>query len=90
MPGRSEGSLASVVGQTWNFVHEIRIGDLVASPWDRGSRLSVGRVAGDCVGAPVDIDLRYVRTVEWLTHDIHAGRLAVVPGVYETRCDGSF
>jgi hypothetical protein len=55
------------VGQTWNFVHEFAVDDVVATPHDAG-QLAVGRISGDAETS--DAILSCVRRVSWLRTDL--------------------
>ncbi len=75
MVEKPEATIASVVGQTWAFAHEMRLDDLVVTPRDHGSLLSLGRIAGECGAAPSGVDLSFTRSVDWIGHDIRTDAL---------------
>jgi predicted Mrr-cat superfamily restriction endonuclease len=63
-------SRVRVANMLWQYVHEVKAGDIVITPHDRDRRVFFAEVTGDyayCDPSPVP-DLRHHRAVKWLGH----------------------
>jgi hypothetical protein len=70
--GRTAASARSDASQTWSFVHDVRVDDLILVPTQRGHTFSLGSVVSDAELAPAESPLRLIRHVTWTTHDVAA------------------
>jgi len=59
-------SLANQVGQIWNFVKNIKKGDLVALPLKTQSSIVIGEVTGDYEYKELAPNVKHTRSVKWL------------------------
>jgi len=59
-------SLANKVGQIWNFVKNIKKGDLVALPLKTQSSIVIGEVTGDYEFKEYTPNIKHTRSVKWL------------------------
>jgi len=64
-PDVKPASVPASAGQLFRFVHEIKIGDLVAFPAKRSRTVHLGRITGEYKHVPTD-SYPQQRTVEWL------------------------
>lgn len=64
-PGISEGAIPNIAGQIFRFVHEMKVGDLVAYPSKVDRQIYLGKVTGDYVYQK-DSVFPNVRKVEWI------------------------
>lgn len=66
-PDAKPGNVSASAGQLFRFVHEMKIGDLVAFPSKRSRMIHLGRVTGGYKHNPVpEPGYPQQRTVEWL------------------------
>lgn len=65
--GAKPGAIPNYAGQLFRFVHEMKVGDLVAYPSKQDRKIHLGRVEGDYLYDPKS-ELGYpnVRRVKWL------------------------
>lgn len=67
----SQERLNQWTGELWRFTKEIDRGDLVALPYQRGTRFAFGRVVGPYMYSPdAAPGTRHRRAVEWLDTDV--------------------
>ena len=55
--------------QVWNFIHEIRVGDMIVLPRKSPRVVNVGRVSGDYQYRE-ELEAPHVRSVDWKTPDV--------------------
>ena len=55
--------------QVWNFIHEIRVGDMIVLPRKSPRVVNVGRVSGDYQYRE-ELEASHVRSVDWKTPDV--------------------
>jgi restriction system protein len=55
-----------VVGQIWDFIKEIKKGDLVALPLKTQSSIAIGRIEGDYEDREISPEVKHIRKVKWL------------------------
>lgn len=65
-PDVSKNKSGNEIGQIWRFIHEIKIGDLVALPLKMQSAISIGRVEGDYEYKELADHVKHIRRVKWL------------------------
>lgn len=68
-PEAKKGGIATVSGVPYRFLHEMRIGDLVAYPSKQDKHIHIGQVAGDYRYVPTgEKGYPHRRKVKWLRH----------------------
>ncbi|MFC5268697.1 restriction endonuclease [Kribbella qitaiheensis] len=74
--GASPGRLNNYVGQVWNFINTMALGDLVIVPLERSKAFRVGQVVGKAQSRVNLATLCAVRDVEWLHDSVASTSLA--------------
>ncbi|MEA0738321.1 restriction endonuclease [Xanthomonas campestris pv. campestris] len=68
-PDAKKGGIATVAGVPYRFLHEMKIGDLVAYPSKQDKHIHIGRVEGEYRYEPSgENSYPHRRKVEWLKH----------------------
>lgn len=68
-PDAKKGGIATVAGVPYRFLHEMKIGDLVAYPSKQDKHIHIGRVEGEYRYEPSGEDsYPHRRKVKWLKH----------------------
>ncbi len=57
---------ANQVGQIWRFIHEIKVGDLVALPLKTQSSIVLGKVEGEYEYKELANNIKHIRRVKWI------------------------
>lgn len=65
-PDASKYKAGNEIGQLWRFIHEIKLGDLVAIPLKTESSIAIGEVTGNYEYKELSNDVRHIRRVKWL------------------------
>jgi len=65
-PEEKKMASANRMGQIWNFIYNIKKGDLVALPLKSQSAIVIGEVVGDYEYKEYAHNIRHTRRVEWL------------------------
>lgn len=65
-PNSSKSKAGNEIGQIWRFVHDIKIGDLVALPLKTESSIAFGEVLGDYEYKEMSNSVKHIRPVKWL------------------------
>jgi restriction system protein len=55
------------IGQIWNFVHDIKKGDLVALPLPSESSIAIGEIVGNYEYREIAQEIKHIRKVRWLS-----------------------
>ncbi len=72
-PNQSPRSEAASVGTLFRFTHEVKIGDLLATPSPTGGLIRIGRVVNHYEYKPaLWADYPHVRQVEWIAEILRA------------------
>lgn len=66
-PEAKTGSIPTMAGQPFRFLHEMRIGDVVAYPSKKDREVHLGTISGDYAYAGPSVDYPHRRTVNWKT-----------------------
>jgi hypothetical protein len=62
---QKKGETANMMGQVWNFLGQIKIGDLVALPLKKRPSVVVGEILGDYEYKQITQDINHIRLVRW-------------------------
>jgi len=67
-PTPKKGKISNVVGQIWNFINDIKIGDLVGLPLKTKDSevISLGLINGNYEYNGFEPDVKHIRRVKWL------------------------
>ena len=76
-PDASPNTIANNMGQIWNFVNTIALGNLVVVPLKASWSFRVGRVVGPAEHREHLAELAAVRPVEWESREVASQALAV-------------
>jgi restriction system protein len=66
LPQERPAAASNRIGQVWNFLKEIKKGDLVALPLKSQSAIALGRIEGDYNYTEMTPTIRHIRPVKWL------------------------
>jgi restriction system protein len=65
-PKARKDTIANHIGQMWRFVHEIKIGDLVALPLYSQTVIAFGKIESDYEFNEVSSDTKHIHQVTWI------------------------
>lgn len=67
-PDAKKGSIATGAGMLYRFCHEMQVGDYIVFPSKSNREINIGKVEGNYVYDPSQIEYVQTRKVKWLKH----------------------